>query len=353
MLVFGPDDLREEIATEFQRLGVAHEHLVLASHSAVTGNSVNALTVAVGEATARAAKALADWFVRQKGRRRLSVTLFDGTGNRRQIVVESPDMVDIPLLLAQAREVGVEKKPRASAKRVRAKLPTVLRNALLDEARSTCPSCGVHGVSKLEAHHIDGDRSCTVADNLIMLCGTCHGQADKQLINRELVFQWKQLLLQKHHPFLDAPRPSPASPEAPVVNGDNYGQAAKTINNTFRGVKPARTLPTPGTIEADPVARTYVHYLVRRYTDWRLKGIKEMGDDRPFNPGGVWNVIQNQLGFAPYKADLEALPTVIELVTGMIDRTPFGCRNRSKNIRNYHTLEEHRERMRRRKRSRP
>lgn len=349
MLIYGPNDLREEIAAEFRLRGVTHESWVIATHSA-EAQSIVALAVAVGAATAGAATILVAWLARQKGRRMISILLVDPAGKRQQIVVESPDGAELPLLLAQAREVTLEKKKSTVRKSSRVKLPAVLRNSLLDEVRSTCPSCGVHGVSKLEAHHIDGDRSRTVAENLLMLCATCHGQADKQLINRELVLQWKSLVKQKHHPFLDVPNHKPA-PDGPVVNGDNYGQAAKTINNNFRGVKPPRPMPGAGTIEADPPSRSYVHYLGKKYIEWRIKGRTEMGDNRPFNPAAAWNVIHGEIGFAPYKAGVDSLPTVIQTVTGMIDRTPFGSLNRSRGIRNYHTFEEHKALMVRKRKS--
>jgi len=38
------------------------------------------------------------------------------------------------------------------------------------------PECGKEGVSRLDAHHIDGNRNNTVESNLIMLCKTCHDE---------------------------------------------------------------------------------------------------------------------------------------------------------------------------------
>lgn len=235
-------------------------------------------------------------------------------------------------------DIGIRTK-----KPPRVQLPAALKSALLDEVRSTCPSCGTAGVSKLEAHHIDGDRSRTVPENLIMLCGTCHGQADQQLINRELVADWKKWLTRGYHPWLDVPGRTVSTPKISVER--NQGQVAETINNRYVGAKPPKSAPVPGTIEADPPRRDYVRYLVSRYIEWRKKGAATMGDKRKFSPSAAWNVVASKLGFAPYKAPVESFPHVVDVVTRMIDATPFGCRNRSNGIRNYHSFAEHRGKM--------
>jgi hypothetical protein len=121
------------------------------------------------------------------------------------------------------------------------------------------------------------------------------------------------------------------------------------MNLHYHGIKPPAEKPGDGTIGASPTHRAYVHYLGKRYVDWRVKGIAEMGDDRPFDPKAGWSVIQNTLKFAPYKAGVESFPTVVEVLSEMIDRTMFGSLNLSKHKRNYHDFEEHKQIMTRRK----
>lgn len=355
MLIFGPVDIQGEIADAFKTTNVPHEPLMLAPQNAGSG-SICALMVAVGSATALATTALFAWFVQNRRRVKVSILIVDERQDRRHIEIESTDSAEIPFLLAQAREVTIEKRGRkrttTTIKRV--KLPALVRTNLIDEVRSCCPNpnCGKKGVRLLEAHHIDGNRSHTTAENLLMLCANCHGEADKQLISREEVKFWKVLLIQGHHPFLDAPNHRTTERKAPIVDGVNFGHAAQKMEVHYHGAKPPAAYPVAGTIEANSTHRAYVHYLGKRYIEWRLKGKSEMGDDREFNPDAAWSVIQNTLGFAPYKAGIESFPTVVEVITGMIDRTPFGSLNRSKRCRNYHSFDEHQKLMIRRKKSR-
>lgn len=116
MLVFGPVELREEVTAEFKNAGVPHEPWVLGTHSADSG-SVAALMVAVGSATALATSAILAWLGRHRGNRKVSILLVDRTGKREQIEVESPEMKDLALLLAQAREIALAKLSRMSRAR--------------------------------------------------------------------------------------------------------------------------------------------------------------------------------------------------------------------------------------------
>ena len=353
MLIIAPSDIREEIAAEFTSAGVSFTALVLGKHGS-GADGLLTLKIEIGKPTAHAAITMAAWLARNKSKRAAGYVLNDGKGKLIQSEIADLASPEVGLLLAQAHEILISKKKRSpSARRVN---PSArLRTKLIDEARSTCPNpdCGKDGIGHLDAHHIDGNRNNTVEGNLIMLCKTCHGDADRQLISRDMVEFWKRLLVQGLHPHLDNPKRKKAQREAPIVDGVNNGHAAKNMSVHYHGVKPPAEKPGIGTIGASPPHRSYVRYLVKKYTDWRLKGITEMGDDRPFNPKAVWSVIENTLKFAPYKAGLESFETIVETLTDMIDRTPFGSLNRSKNKRNYHTFAEHKIIMTRRKNKNP
>lgn len=112
-----------------------------------------------------------------------------------------------------------------------------------------------------------------------------------------------------------------------------------------------KVAPTPGTIEASPQHRAYVYYLCQKYIAWRKKGITEMGDDRPFDAKAAPSAIQNAVGFPLYKSGLESFQTIQDVVKGMIDQTVFGCYNTSEKRRNYHSFEEHQNKMVRRKKT--
>jgi TonB family protein len=61
------------------------------------------------------------------------------------------------------------------------------RNILLKEVNCKCPFCPCEEVRVLEIHHIDGNRSNNSIQNLIMLCPTCHTEADRRYITRDTV----------------------------------------------------------------------------------------------------------------------------------------------------------------------
>jgi 5-methylcytosine-specific restriction endonuclease McrA len=64
---------------------------------------------------------------------------------------------------------------------------------LLQEANNECPFCDISDAGVLEFHHIDGDSSHTVLDNLIALCPTCHSKIG-DTITDEVVVKMKEKL---------------------------------------------------------------------------------------------------------------------------------------------------------------
>lgn len=347
MLILSSDDLREELIAEFKIQHIALTPVVLASQQA--NLSATGLLIESGLQTAFAAKALAAWLAKYKSKRAAQYTITNRFGKREEISLEDPSLPDLALILAQANEITILKRKRTRAPK-RVNPSARLRIKLIDEVRSVCPnpSCGKSGVTYLQAHHIDGERSATTEDNLVMLCENCHGEADKHLISRDIVVFWKKLLRQGIHPYLDDPKRRLEKAPAPVVDGDNYGNAAQKMSFHYHGVKP-KPIVNPGTIETSPPHRAYVYYLGQKYIEWRKKSITEIGDKRPFNPKAAWSIIQSELGFAPYKAPLESFDTVQEVIKAMINRTPFGSYNTSINKRNYHTFDQHKNKMVRRK----
>ncbi len=347
MLILGSNDIRDELIAEFAT------HRIIATPLVLSAEQASLTTVGIliepGLQSAYAAKAIAVWLVKYKSKRSALYTITNSFGKREEISVIDPSLPELPFILAQATEITILKRKRVrSPKRINP--PARLRTKLIDEVRSVCPNpnCGKSGVTYLQAHHIDGERSATTDDNLLMLCENCHGEADKHLISRDTVVFWKRLVRQGLHPYLDDPKRKIEKATAPVVDGNNYGHAAQRMSVHYHGVK-RKPVANPGTIETSPPHRAYVYYLGQKYIEWRKKGITEIGDERPFNPAAAWSVIQNELGFAPYKALLESFETVQEVIKAMIDRTPFGSYNTANNKRNYHTFDEHKAKMVRRR----
>jgi len=70
-----------------------------------------------------------------------------------------------------------------------------MKKKLQAEIDSKCPFCDNLDVEIFEFHHIDGDRSNTIAPNLIMICPNCHSKIDKAIITTEQVKNKKYDLL--------------------------------------------------------------------------------------------------------------------------------------------------------------
>ena len=67
-----------------------------------------------------------------------------------------------------------------------------LKVKLLQEVNLKCPFCQYFDASKLEHHHIDGDRSNTVFENLISVCPNCHTEIESGEIRLEEVKKVKK-----------------------------------------------------------------------------------------------------------------------------------------------------------------
>lgn len=76
---------------------------------------------------------------------------------------------------------------------------------LLQETGCKCPFCSTTEVSVFEIHHIDGDRSNSGIENLIILCPTCHTKVERGSITNEEVITTKRILgaqsLKKNSPL--------------------------------------------------------------------------------------------------------------------------------------------------------
>lgn len=249
--------------------------------------------------------------------------------------------------------MDITDEPRASKVR-RQTIGRVLRHRLFDEVRSTCPNpaCQTEGVSVLELHHIDGDRSRSVFENLLALCSSCHTQGEKRLISESDLVLWKRMLQHGHHPRL-GPRVVAAAPAATTFNIDqNYGQVAQNITNKF--VRPegaAAPVILPGSIGSDIACYNYIEYLIGRLAEFRTAGAS-YGQKRrsAVHPGVIKNQIKNERGALPKNLGRELAEGLAQELKDKIDDTALGRNRRSKGMANYHSFEDHLVRMKGKKR---
>lgn len=223
-----------------------------------------------------------------------------------------------------------------------------LERKLFIEAQSKCPWCNVPlKQGEAEIHHIDGDRSNNVLENLILACRNHHGQIGSGLIPEWEVHLKKQILCNPgvmERLGLAPKLPAPTVTSAPIVGRDNHGIAGQQVNvGTVKIQRPkgSKSAPIAGLIEANPDMRTHAIYLVRQYIDWRKKGAGR--DKRPFNPGSAHGILAE--GFGSPTSVLQ-IPEArfhawMKQAEKKIDGTVFGKTNTKKGIRNYHTWEEH------------
>ena len=239
-----------------------------------------------------------------------------------------------------------------STKPRRQSVGRVLRHRLFDEVRSTCPnpSCRTEGVSVLELHHIDGDRSRSVFENLLALCSTCHTQAEKALISETDLVLWKRMLQHGLHPRL-GPVAAAVAPAAVHV-AQNFGQVAQNITNKFVQPKGATGgVILPGSIGSDPACYNYIEYLIERLAKFREAGAS-YGQKRrgKVHAGVIRNQIKNERGALPKNLERKHAESLAADLKAKIDDTALGRNRQSQGKANYHSFEEHTARMREGKR---
>lgn len=209
------------------------------------------------------------------------------------------------------------------------------------ECDSACADCRDSTPSKLEFHHIDGDRSNSSYENLLVVCAGCHSE-----FTRGTKSEADAMLLKR---MAEAGRLSPRKGSEPKISvGSNSGVVAGSVGTlnfkvSGRGSKAAPSIP--GTIGADPDMRTYATYLVGRYIDWRKKSdsqLRRLGKPpkRPFGSGSAHGILGE--GFGVTNSVLQVAENRffewVASTQAKIDRTVWGRTNRH---RNYHTWEEH------------
>lgn len=216
-----------------------------------------------------------------------------------------------------------------------------LEHQIREESGQACvnPTCREWSTPTHELHHIDGDRGNTVKENLVLLCANCHSKEQVGVVCEADVRLWKRMA---EAGALPPPKGTPPAPAPFIAN--NFGVAGNTINIervTLPKIRNGRREITPGLIEADPDMRTYADYLVKRYIDWRKKGMRI--DKRPFSAGSTHGILGEGFG-SPSSVFLipqSRFDDWVGQAQCKIDRTVWGQINKRKGSRNYHSWEEH------------
>lgn len=223
----------------------------------------------------------------------------------------------------------------------RKSIPKAIEHQVREQCGQACanPTCRKWSTATHELHHINGDRSCSVVENLILLCANCHSEEKQGVISPAQVMTWKRMA-----EFGYLPPPAGQRPASKTIMRDNHGVIADHLqveNLTIKQTKEksARSAPLPGTVGADADMRDYANYLSKRYIDWRKKGISMGIDKRSFSPASAQGILCE--GFGSQSSLILPQARFHEWVgkaQSKIDATVWGRMNPN---RNYHTWEEH------------
>ena len=218
-------------------------------------------------------------------------------------------------------------------------IPKATEHQVREQCGQACanPACRKWNTATHELHHIDGDRSRSVIENLILMCANCHSEEGQGIISTAQVMTWKRMA-----EFGYLPPPAGHEPVSRTTMRDNHGVIADHVENlTIKQTKEksGKSVPLPGTVGAHPDMRDYANYLSKRYIDWRKKGIAMGIDKRRFLPAAAQGILCE--GFGSQSSLIVPQTHFHKWVTqaqGKIDATVWGKINPH---RNYHTWEEH------------
>ena len=83
-----------------------------------------------------------------------------------------------------------DKYEEESSKKVRIPIPNEIKTKVYERAAYNCQKCG-KGIHP-EIHHIDHNPSNNIPSNLIVLCPTCHAEADSNDLRKEQLYSLRE-----------------------------------------------------------------------------------------------------------------------------------------------------------------
>jgi hypothetical protein len=219
--------------------------------------------------------------------------------------------------------------------KARVKIPKITEKSIFQESSSACAFCRESEVSALEIHHIDEDPSHNADENLILVCGNCHGKITAGVISQADVVLQKRMAVFK---ALDQVK-NKATVEVNVSGGSFRGDVAHTINKFAS--KPSSKIQHPvGSIGANLWLKGYIDYLLAQYYEFK-KADESYGVKQRFSHAVIHKNIQKKFGYKTFFIPEEYFADLSRYIKSAIDRTIQGKTNRSRGIRNYHSFEEH------------
>lgn len=217
-------------------------------------------------------------------------------------------------------------------------IPKKVEKLIYQEANSSCAFCGEREVAALEIHHIKAraDGGSNEPDNLLLVCGNCHGRATRGDIGIYDVFRAKLKLQRGEAAGGTTTKARPVSNVISFRARSNSGIVANNlrIHTTSRGVK---IQPPPDTLSSDRDRLNYIKYLIDRYNEFKKSEPNAAG----FSYAVIYSAIKRE-----FRCDWKLIPLgkfheLASYLQNRIDRTWLGRINTTKGRRNYSGFDEY------------
>lgn len=190
-------------------------------------------------------------------------------------------------------------------------------------------------------------------ENLILLCGIHHDIIDDQPkeYSVEKLKQMKAAHEQNSFGLIEISKTEAAlayalynsyqhieaHDESQVMVNSPGAVQARNVTIKTNSKKPPTIQPTDA-IGANIELRAYTEYLIKRYIEWRKKGVGQKKDKRPFHPSMIHQLIERTFGARTYLVSQKRFQELVEFLQSAIDNTIIGKLN---TYRNYHSYAEH------------
>lgn len=213
------------------------------------------------------------------------------------------------------------------------------------------------GGKRYDAAQTDEERHAFA--NLVLFCSVHHKIVDdqpdkfsvellkemKEMHERDGYIELTQADVQLARRLLDSYLRIEASGETQVMVASPGSIQAKNL--TIKTSRKRIPIPLPlDAIGSNIEMRSYAEYLVKRYVDWRLKGVQSGKDQRRFHPSMGHLLVERNFGARTYLLPKDRFLDLVRFLQQAIDETIEGRIKRSHGVRNYHSFEEHQAQLR-------
>jgi len=231
----------------------------------------------------------------------------------------------------------IESKDEKKVKKIRTRIQNQakIKAELQKEINSICPFCNSEDVGHFEIHHIDENPSNNEADNLLLVCPTCHSKINKFDITREQVIQVKSYLPLKKNDKRNERKTSSIK-----IIGNEKGSTIVNSLNAQTIVYKSSSKPkiefARDSIGGNAQYKDYIKHLIDRYNYYKES---EVGKDK-IKHAVIYNSIKKEFKASVFQIPMNQFESLASYLQQKINKTRQGKINHSKAIKNYSTFED-------------